>query len=184
MVNKNWSLDGRVCRVCKVFQTLDHFNIRKNGIPYTLCRPCQAEDQKARARRRLIHVDEVERHCPDCEELKPLGEFPKNSQSKNGYLNICKPCHSTRVSIKKWGISLDGYTHCDVCKEPLERGRNKIAVDHDHSCCPGLGSCGKCVRGVLCARCNIGLGSFRDNPAYLRSAANYLEAYNDSNSMA
>jgi hypothetical protein len=27
-------------------------------------------------------------------------------------------------------------------------------IDHDHDCCPGSYTCGKCVRGVLCAPCN------------------------------
>lgn len=48
-------------------------------------------------------------------------------------------------------------------------------VDHDHSCCPGPRSCGKCVRGVLCGNCNRGLGQFKDDPDRLRRAVGYLE---------
>jgi hypothetical protein len=48
-------------------------------------------------------------------------------------------------------------------------------IDHDHSCCFGKRSCGKCVRGILCPRHNTGLGAFRDNPDELRDAALYLD---------
>jgi len=29
-----------------------------------------------------------------------------------------------------------------------------LHVDHDHNCCNGVKSCGKCVRGIICNRCN------------------------------
>lgn len=49
-------------------------------------------------------------------------------------------------------------------------------VDHDHSCCAGKRSCGKCVRGLLCGPCNRALGLLRDNPETMERAAVYLRS--------
>lgn len=57
---------------------------------------------------------------------------------------------------------------CHVCGEYTERN---LHVDHDHNCCSGQGAtCGNCVRGVLCNRCNQTVGKYEaglmrdDNP--------------------
>ncbi len=63
---------------------------------------------------------------------------------------------------------------CAICSTEDPGGHGDWHVDHDHSCCDYKGSCGKCVRGLLCQRCNIGLGYFQDNNNYLQSAINYL----------
>ena len=52
----------------------------------------------------------------------------------------------------------------------------RLAIDHDRSCCPGLRSCGQCIRGLLCSGCNTGLGALRDDPALLKRAAEYVLA--------
>lgn len=44
------------------------------------------------------------------------------------------------------------------CQNPGCKATENLAIDHDHSCCPGNDSCGNCVRGVLCRGCNIVLG--------------------------
>ncbi|WP_432158660.1 endonuclease domain-containing protein [Streptomyces sp. bgisy153] len=89
---------------------------------------------------------------------------------------------------KRWyayKVSPDGYAAllaaqgggCALCARPP--GRRALAVDHDHACCPRKGSrgttCGRCVRGLLCATCNVGVGVFGDDPARIRKAAAYLD---------
>ena len=53
---------------------------------------------------------------------------------------------------------------CAICgRTQEENGRARyLSVDHDHRCCPGKKSCGKCVRGLLCLRCNNDMGWFEE----------------------
>lgn len=74
---------------------------------------------------------------------------------------------------------------CDICgrSELTKHGKTgtqfRLNIDHDHSCCDGFGSCGKCIRGLLCTACNRGLGFFRDNPELLSNALVYLGVFNE-----
>ena len=61
---------------------------------------------------------------------------------------------------------------CAICKLPPNR--NWLAVDHDHSCCPGMKTCGDCIRGLLCGSCNSFLGRVSDDASSLIA---YLEKY-------
>ena len=63
---------------------------------------------------------------------------------------------------------------CFVCRR--KPGAKRLAVDHDHSCCPGPVSCGRCVRGLLCRSCNRDvLGHLKDSVAALLRAVEYLQ---------
>lgn len=53
--------------------------------------------------------------------------------------------------------------NCEICGDHSD----PLYLDHDHT--TGLS------RGWLCNRCNRGLGAFRDNPDWLRKAAEYVE---------
>jgi hypothetical protein len=64
---------------------------------------------------------------------------------------------------------------CRICETGASGRSEMLAVDHDHACCSGNRSCGKCVRGLLCDRCNNGLGCLNDDPDLLRKAAEYVE---------
>lgn len=46
-------------------------------------------------------------------------------------------------------------------------------VDHDHKCCSGDKSCGKCVRGILCPGCNTGM-HYYDKEGWVDNAKEYL----------
>jgi Recombination endonuclease VII len=67
---------------------------------------------------------------------------------------------------------------CAICGKPetrIQRGTvMQLSVDHDHACCPGKRSCGKCVRGLLCNACNHGISKLRDDPVLLAAAIIYL----------
>ena len=57
-------------------------------------------------------------------------------------------------------LEAQGYA-CAMCRSPF--GDAFPQVDHDHACCEPdptghAKSCGKCVRGLLCFRCNTALG--------------------------
>jgi hypothetical protein len=147
----------KVCPCCKQEKHLFDFAIRQSGErigqPVAHCKVCNLEKQKARKARDPSIYRRV--------------EWP--SKLKNTY-----------------GITVDDYYSmlkaqgggCAICstKVPSQRKRKfadveMFFVDHCHST-------GK-VRGLLCSRCNRGLGYFDDNPGRLEMAANYLKENTD-----
>ncbi len=74
---------------------------------------------------------------------------------------------------RKYGLTREGFElllreqrgRCGICRT-TEPGLKGWSVDHDHVT--------DVVRGILCTRCNIGLGWFRDDPDLLIQAAAYL----------
>lgn len=66
---------------------------------------------------------------------------------------------------------------CYICRRATGAARS-LAVDHDHKCCPGRKSCGKCIRAILCGSCNKGvLGHLRDDVDALRRAIEVVERH-------
>ena len=63
---------------------------------------------------------------------------------------------------------------CGIHKDELDR---RMSVDHDHSCCPGMETCGKCIRGLLCSVCNMSMGGFKDDVVLMNKAIEYLNRY-------
>jgi recombination endonuclease VII len=62
--------------------------------------------------------------------------------------------------------------HCAGCGARLHKGN--CNVDHNHTCCPGKKSCGKCIRGILCSPCNQALGLLKDSVKTLLRLVRYL----------
>lgn len=93
---------------------------------------------------------------------------------------------------KKFNITMAQYSRlyeaqngeCSICRRKIVRGFTGgflgdrsiefAHVDHAHSCCNRQGSCGKCIRGLLCRRCNMGISALGDNAEILQRAMTYL----------
>lgn len=58
---------------------------------------------------------------------------------------------------------------CALCRRHQSNFKKGLGVDHDHDT-------GR-VRELLCVACNLGLGSFGDDPTRLRLAVAYLEKH-------
>lgn len=75
---------------------------------------------------------------------------------------------------KNFGITLEQYDliweqqgkKCAICGVG-DSFKDKFHLDHDHST--------NVIRGILCARCNHGLGHFKDDASILHKAATYLD---------
>lgn len=139
------------------------------------------------------------KNCSRCLLEKPISEFYEN-RSKGGYQAWCKLCQSdvrrkhhaenpgaSRAKIlRAYSLTVEDYEAmlkaqggvCAICKEPEKAigsgGKVKsLSVDHDHTCCGYGKSCGKCVRGLLCGRCNKFVG-WIENEEMFKGAMNYL----------
>lgn len=134
--------------------------------------------------------------CRDCKQRKPLSDFYKHPDTHDGTGAYCKECSHRRcraqrktpkgkeiwrayrrkASLKRlYGISVDDYDRmfseqggkCAICGN--RSGRSNIAtlnVDHD--------SVSGKIRGLLCNRCNLGIGRFQHNIQILKKAHRYL----------
>lgn len=138
------------------------------------------------------------RKCTRCQESRPLTEFHKNSQSRDGISNICKTCRSLRYkevdypkrrslvntsdyrSVKSakyrrlYGISIEDAEHL------LHEQGNCCAICRlnveasTHPFCVDHDHESGAIRGVLCRDCNLALGMFKDDPIKISNALNYL----------
>ncbi len=118
------------------------------------------------------------RTCVECADVRA-----REWQAKNKRRYLDSQGESRRVRL--FGIPKHRYDEilleqgggCAICGGSNWKGKRRFSIDHDHSCCAGERTCGKCVRGLLCDQCNHGIGKFGDNPERLRKAADYIEKW-------
>ncbi len=124
-----------------------------------------------------------EKQLARAKELRsnPVVREQRRQYAADLYANNRDSHRSARLK-SKFGITLDEYRDmeeqqeacCKICGKHKSKNSvtksgqvMELAVDHCHET-------GK-VRGLLCTNCNRGLGRFKDNPEFLRNAADYLE---------
>lgn len=127
--------------------------------------------------------------CTKCKKSKPKSEFHKDAQKSDGLRFWCKACavenvkqhnktnpkltkHRHKVNDLKryYGLSYQEYESmllqqkgcCAICKLS-----SKLVVDHSHL----TGQ----VRKLLCNRCNLVLGSVKEDVALLKDMIEYLQ---------
>lgn len=153
----------------------------------------QAEDYGIVPRTRYV------KQCGRCKLEKNASRFSKNTAKEDGLQAFCKDCqretkrawiqvNRDKTKINAWWSDYrlrpedvdrmlteqDGK--CKLKGEDLSDG---FHIDHDHRCCPQGGkSCGKCIRGLLCQKCNHLIGwyeKFKNNENLRTLLDGYLD---------
>ena len=131
--------------------------------------------------------------CSSCKEAKYLKDFSKSRNRSDGHHTQCKLCRSkfkpseeSRIKnterLRVWNrFKATGFTQedfdlklkeqggvCAICGTD-NPGKLDFCADHDHA--------NGTKRGVLCRKCNSGLGHFNDDPEIISKAINYLIHY-------
>jgi hypothetical protein len=119
--------------------------------------------------------------CTKCNQTKTLEHFHKvgrNRKSPDGLRTICKDCAKATMwgpSMKKrYGLTIEQYEQilanqnyaCAICETKTPKGLGKFEVDHCHQT--------NQIRGLLCRKCNSGIGLLGDNVDGLAKAVAYL----------
>lgn len=162
--NHNLSLETLKCTKCDTERCIDRFSLYKSGKPelgYRMpCKDC---------------VNEKNRNSESHKEYikNKTAQYRAEKRPKfllNNLISQLKPMSIT--VIQYWTMLDEQNWVCSICGEECAKGR--LCIDHDHNCCSGNFSCGKCIRGLLCRSCNGGLGGFDDNPELLQIASKYV----------
>ena len=186
------SQDGllNVCRMCvsarrllKKEKLLAVWNAQTSEIK-KLCTKCHSEKPITRFHKCVSNRDGRENSCLDCRNYSITKAHKKlmESMSEEEQFTYKK---SIRIH-RKYKMSIDEFNDrikfqdnkCAICFIDFSHS-SKIYIDHDHACCAGEWSCGMCNRGLLCKKCNWGLGMFNDSPDIIHSAMLYIERWNN-----
>ena len=135
----------------------------------------------------------MKKPCSKCKEVKLLSEFNKNKNLKYGVQSQCRDCtkqwrptpekrEQYNKRTREWnrkkssGFTPEDFDNklkeqdykCAICGTE-DPGATNWHADHDHK----TGQ----KRGVLCHKCNTGLGLLKDDINVLCSAIEYLNHY-------
>lgn len=158
--------DTKRCSKCREFKALNEFNKdrqKADGL-CAWCKTCRNVDKCSYYQK---NSTKIKRKVEEWREANPKRKVDSYRNSRY----TLQPNQFDELLARQGG-------KCAVCTRSFT-DRLKPNVDHDHRCCPPNESCGKCVRGLLCAACNKALGYLRDDLESLRNAIIYLQGVNE-----
>jgi hypothetical protein len=111
--------------------------------------------------------------CVKCKIDKPLEDYHKDRRTANRRRTTCTECRNEQRSVTNLSrfdyakLLVEQNNCCAICGIEATEMKRELSVDHNHET--------NKIRGLLCDRCNIGLGNFRDSTTLLSVAIEYLE---------
>jgi hypothetical protein len=170
----------KTCTKCQTLKNFSEFHkYYKSADGYKPhCKSCVREyDLSEHDAKRVFDrkVQGIKMQCRWCKEYLESNSFGKNT-------TYCKECSlkvGHRNNIRRFNLTPEQYIDLsnaqnNVCKICNNSENKRLSIDHDHSCCNGQFSCGKCIRGLICSRCNRTLGMVNDDKELLQKMIRYL----------
>lgn len=156
----------KICSKCKLKKSLDEFFYRAYGSKdnrMSCCKECKTKLiykwREKNPEKWLAYVRK--RYFLDKESGQILNQLSRSPTKKSIYKR------RTRYGITETqiqGLLVKQSNKCAICFKNFIN--NKFQVDHCHKT--------NKIRGLLCHRCNFGLGCFGDNIVNLHQAIVYL----------
>lgn len=157
--------ESKTCARCGEHKNADQFYKTGAGRLRHACKICYSDHNREMRKKHLEKRNKYEQSRPCGWERTGRSKY-KAPEPERWALYILRVY---KITADQYRAMLDAQGGvCAICKTECNRSTTtRMCVDHCHDT-------GK-VRGLLCFKCNSGLGKFNDDQELLRSAAKYLE---------
>ena len=157
---------SKQCSKCKKTLPITDFYKRSAGSLHSACKECERAMAKAWYKKNPQYAKQKAKEWRKSNPDK-VRQYRAENRRKH-YLEEVKRKYNLD-SETFWSIYDEQGGRCAICNKQLAWSGGKDAPHVDH--CHETGR----VRGVLCRKCNSGLGYFNDDLKLLKSATKYLQ---------
>jgi hypothetical protein len=166
----------KTCKRCSTEKALSEFPESHPGHARNVCSPCYNADRRAAHAKNPEqvrgHIRRWQRANPEKLRACAKAFHAKNPDYNRNWLNAHSVVRYFQRLEREFGLTELAYNQMharqDYCCALCADDQDDLVVDHDHAT--------NRVRGLICDRCNKGLGFLKDNPDVLMRAAQYVVA--------